>query len=147
MNVTIKNVGFEKIYDPYEIVTNFGTTSETDFIVHNNNADTITSCILYISKTENLGDLDNPGTLEPYIDIEHIIQWGNEKTSDPNYIGFVAIVVDGTEYIVNSAQCNSKKNGIEVGPLVGGEQKTISIKVEVPASLASRRLFVNLVAE
>lgn len=147
MNVTIKNVGFEKIYDPYEIVTEFGTISETNFIIHNNNADTIASCILYVSKTENLGDLDNPGTLEPYIDIEHIIKWGNEKTLNPSSIGFVGIVFDGVEYIVHSNKCTSKDNGIEVGPLAGGEQKIITIKVEVPASLTSRRLFVNLVAE
>lgn len=147
MKVTIKNNDFEKIYDPYEIVSDFGVLTETEFIVHNSNSESIQSCRLYLTKTENLGDLENPGSLEPYIDIEHIIKWGNEKTADATNIGYVAIGVEGQDYIVTSTQASFKKNGIEIGPLTAGEQKKIIIKVEVPTSLSSRRLFVNLAAE
>ena len=147
MKVTIKNVSFEKIYDPYEIVTQFGTTSETEFILHNSNSETIDSCIIYLTKTENLGDIENPGTLEPYIDMEHIIKWGNEKVSNSSNIGYIALSYDGQDYIVTSNQASKKSNGIEVGPFISGEQKKIIVKVEVPTALSSRRLLVNLAAE
>lgn len=147
MKVIIKDVNFEKIYDPYEIVTQFGTVSQTEFILHNSNSETIDSCIIYLTKTENLGDIENPGTLEPYIDIEHIIKWGNEKTSNSNNVGYVALCYDGQDYIVTGKQASEKSNGIEIGPFSSGEQKNIIVKVEVPTALSSRRLLVNLAAE
>jgi hypothetical protein len=145
--ITIKTANSKRIYDPYEVVTNFGTVTEESFLLCNDNIEPLSSCKIYFEKTESLGDLDNPGTLEPYIDFEHILKMGNEKIADPTNIGCLKIIFDGNEHIVSSGIASKKSNGISLGSFLSGETKTVVIKMEAPASYSSRRFFVNMVVQ
>lgn len=144
--IDIKTVGFEKIYDPYEIVSNYGAVESVNFIIHNNSNTPNVNIVVYFEKSETMGSVDNPATFEPYIDYSDILRMGNEKVVNSSSIGYVSVTYDGQEHIINKDKGSSKKNGISLGYFDADERKTITVNVESPANFTSRRMFVNLVA-
>lgn len=145
--IQIKNSASENIYDPYSVETDFGDTTRTQFVVHNTASVAKGNVKVYIEQSENLGDLDNPGTFEPYIDISDIVSMGSAKALDPNNVGCVKIEFEGTEYLVKRGQGDSRRNGISLGSFTADERKDIYVIVESMSSSNSRRMFINLVAE
>lgn len=145
--IQIKNVNFENIYDPYLVETDFGDTTRTEFIVHNTASVANANVKLYFEKSENLGDLNNPATFEPYIDMSDIVSMGSAKALDPNNLGCIKIEFEGVEYLIKRGSGDSKRNGISLGSFAADERKTIYVIVESISSSSSRRMFVNLVAE
>lgn len=145
--IEIKNSNFQNIYDPYLIETDFGTTSEVEFIVHNVSNSLRSKVVVYFEPSETLGSLENPGTFEPYIDYYDLIKMGNEKVLNSSNFGCLIVIHDGVEYIFNKDIGSKKSNGINLGSFDIDERKKIKVKVEAPGSISSRRLFVNMVAE
>lgn len=145
--IEIKNVNFEKVYDPYLVETDFGDTSYVDFIVHNASSSATGKVVLYFEKSETLGSLEHPATFEPYIDYYDLIKLGNEKIANNNSIGYLSIEFEGSEYIFNRNLGSKKSNGINLGSFLSDERKAIRVKIEAPPYTSSRRLFVNMVAE
>jgi len=145
--IEIKNRNFENIYDPHLIETDFGTSSEVDFIIHNVSNAFKSKVVVYFEKSETLGSLDNPATFEPYIDYYDLIKLGNEKVLNSNNFGCLIVIYDGKEYIFNKDIASKKSNGVNLGSFDIDERKVLTVKVEAPSSILSRRLFINMVAE
>lgn len=145
--IEIKSKAFKNIYDPYLVETDFGSTSEVEFIIHNTSNTFRSKVVVFFEKSETLGSLDNPGTFEPYIDYYDLLRMGNEKILNQSSFGCLVVEFEGVSHIFSKNIGSKKSNGINLGSFDIDERKTIKIKIEAPSASASRRLFINMVAE
>lgn len=147
MSLYIKNSSFQKIYDPYEIVAEFGTESVENFTIHNSGNNNLLDVVLYFEKSETMGDVDNPATFEPYVDFSHIIKMGNAKFANSNSVGSLVVHFDGNDYLIHKDSGSSRLNGINLGNFAADERKAIEVKLNTPSNYSSRRMFVNMVVK
>ncbi len=137
----------ESVYRPIFIKSDSSVSEVIQISVYNSGSGLRKSVGLYLEPGKNLGALSKLPDRGPYIDYDDLIRWGNEAESGSTYGGLVVIDSANVEKRFSRKNGSKKANKIVIGDMLPGSSKTVSLRLEVPSGVSSRRLYVSLVAE
>jgi hypothetical protein len=135
------------IYRPIEIASSINVDGTTNLSAFNTTDFTITSVGVYISKAKNIGEAIKPSDFDSHIDYNNIIEWGNRSIRESSYGGLILVKSNGNEQYFNSSKGSKRGNKIVLGDLSPGQSVNFTLKLESPASVSSRRLFIAVNVE
>lgn len=135
------------IYRPVEIVSSINIDGTVSLSAMNSTDSILYSVGAYISKAKNIGEAIKPSDFDSHIDFNNIIEWGNRSIRENSYGGLILINSSGTEYYFNSSRGSKRSNKILLGDLNPGQTVNFTLKLESPASVSSRRLFIAINVE
>ena len=135
------------IYRPIELSSSVNVDGTVSLSAMNSSDSVLNSVGVYISKAKNIGEAIKPSDFDTHIDFNNIIEWGNKAIRENSYGGLIFVNSTGTEYYFNSSRGSKRSNKIVIGTLQPGETVNFTLKLESPASVSSRRLFIAINVE
>ena len=135
-----------EVYRPEQILSSVLIDGEISLSIYNTSEVVVTNPGIYLSPPKNLGDVDNPADMGPYIDYNHLLTWGTESISLGTY-GGLKIEIDGVQHYFSFKKGNSSLNKIGLGEMEPGGSVDIKIILEVPPAISSRRLYIAINVE
>lgn len=138
----------EVIYDPVTVTS----SSSIDFIITNLGSDDLTDLGIYIVPTTTIGDVDYPSDNPPETDYQDLIKWGEQTELSLAITGGLRITVpqttgpDLTRYITRQAG-STLANKIPLADLASQASVTITLLMQTPPSVLTRRMHISLKVE
>ena len=137
----------ETIYDPLTLVASVAL----DIRITNMGDEDLTDLGFYLVSTTDLGDVDSPSEVPPETDFQDILTWGQAVYLGEELSGGVKITCDpgtgsDTFYFTRVAGA-SEATKIPLADLDSGDNVVVTLELETPPGVPSRRFYVDLVLE
>lgn len=140
------NQNEKRVFRPLEIKSSSAEDGTVVVDIFNTGSSIVKEAGIWISIAKNIGEALRPPDFDKFIDYNDLIRWGNESISQSTYGGLV--YKKGTEEIYfSSSRGNLAKNKIVIGDIPPGESIEVTLKLEVPASVSSRRMYIAINVE
>ncbi len=137
----------QNVYRPLKIESSSTVDGTIEINIFNTSGEAITTAGIYIGKAKNVGAALYPPDFDIHIDHSDIVRWGNHTLRTGTYGGLIVVKEDGTETYVSSKDGSNYKNRISLGALEAGKSVDVTLKLEVPPGVSSRRLYISINAE
>lgn len=135
-----------EIYRPLKINSSINSDGKVTVDIFNISSTIIKNAGIYISVPKNLGEVLRPADMGPYIDYNNLLEWGTTTIANGSY-GGLKMDYNGTVTYFTYSTGNNVKNKISIGDIVPGGYSRITITLEVPSNVSSRRLYISVNAE
>lgn len=135
------------IVDPLQVL-------DVDVVITLTNLGTedLTGLGLYVVPATTVGDVDNPAGHPPETDYQDLLEWGSatDAAITPQGGLYVQLTQNGPVAFagyVTRTQGALKSNKIAVEDLAASASTTITVRMETPPSVTSRRFYINVVVD
>ena len=137
-----------RIYRPLTVESTISADGKITLEVINTSTVAKKDVGIYVGIAKCYGSVDYPADFGPYVDFDHILTWGNAVVAgNETYGGLILIKSTGDEVRFSRKNGSSYKNKISIGEILSGSKAKLELKLEVPPSVTSRRLFISIKAE
>ena len=142
----------EVIYDPKVVHGGSTSTGAVLITVSNLSESDYTSLGFYVTPASNVGDVDNPANYPPATDYQDLLSWGSDTVAGvAAQGGLIVSFTDSNGNPVSSYVTRGSgslySNKIAYGTLASGASFQLSVELEAPPAVGTRRLFVDIVAD
>lgn len=130
-----------RIYDAKTLVSDLNTNGSVTLEVLNSYEDD-RNAYFYVQPASTMGDVDFPSKFPNQTAYQLLMNWG--ALPEPKGL---KVSVNGIETQIKYGVGDTKKNSINLGPILSNNKKEIEIIFTSNAAFEAERLFIGLVVE
>lgn len=130
-----------RIYDAKTLVSDLNTNGSVTLEVLNSYDDD-RNAYFYVQPASTMGDVDFPSKFPSQTAYQLLMNWG--ALPEPKGL---KVSVNGAETQVKYGVGDTKKNSINLGPILSNNKKEMEIIFTSNAAFEAERLFIGLVVE